>query len=175
MGLAGKSFVRMAKDIQQISKITVMTVLLLGVALFLAACGGQGAAVKAKWIEAQLAGDVISIPVGAVNSNKIVHFKVPAAPGNDINFMAYDLDGQLIIRANVCPPCRSVGFSLKGDTLVCDTCATTFKAKTGAGIAGACVGYPKAAVPYAISDGKMVMQSNDLVLAYQNTNEPGLP
>ena len=89
--------------------------------------------------------------------------------------MAYGLDGEIYVRSNVCPPCWSVGFSLQRDILVCDTCLTTFKAKTGDGIEGACVDYPKAAVLYEVSDGKVVMRGNDLLAAYQNTNELGWP
>ncbi|MFH1651537.1 MAG: Fe-S-containing protein, partial [Chloroflexota bacterium] len=95
--------------------------------------------------------------------------------GGRLSFMAYEQDGSLIVRANVCPPCRSVGFSLAGDTLVCDSCGTTFKAKTGDGISGACVAYPKAAAAYDINNGQAVLKSADLLTAYQNTTAPGLP
>ncbi|MFC2066075.1 Fe-S-containing protein [Chloroflexota bacterium] len=176
MGLLSKILSKMVKGIKQTSKVAMIGIVLLGVILAVAACNSQDAQkpVKATWIKPQVAGDTVSIPVSEVN-NKIVHFSVPVAAGSEMAFMAYELDGNLNVRANVCPPCRSVGFSLSKDTLVCDTCRTTFKAKTGDGISGACVGYPKAAVPYQISDGKLVMKGNDLVTAYQNTNEPGLP
>jgi len=89
--------------------------------------------------------------------------------------MAYILDGKIYARANVCPPCRSVGFSLSGDILVCNSCSTKFKATTGEGVSGACVKYPKASVSYTISDGNVVMNKADLVTAYQNTLNPGWP
>ncbi len=177
MGLLSKSFTNMTKGILHISKITLISIVLLGVILALAACSGQDTrtTVKATWIEPQVASDMISIPVSEVDDNKIVHFNVPLALDREIAFMAYDISGEIYVRANVCPPCRSVGFSLSGDTLVCDTCRTTFKARTGDGISGACVAYPKASVPYDIGDGKIVMSGNDLLLAYQKTNEPGWP
>ena len=153
---------------------TLLILMLLGAV----ACSGNSTKsnepIKATWIEPQVAGDTVSFPVNEVNDNKMIHFKLATIDG-DIAFMAYDIDGKLNVRANVCPPCRSIGFSLSKDTLVCDTCRTTFKAKTGEGISGGCVGYPKAAVPYEISDSKVIMRGNDLVTAYQNTNEPGLP
>jgi nitrite reductase/ring-hydroxylating ferredoxin subunit len=172
-----KSFTKMAKRIQLISITTIIGIVLLGVILTLAACSGQGvqAMVKATWIEPQVTGDTISIPVSEVKNNKIVHFNVPLALDTEIAFMAYDLSGEIYVRANVCPPCRSVGFSLSGDTLVCDTCRTTFEAKTGEGISGACVAYPKASVPYQIGDGKIVMSGDDLFLANQRTNQRGWP
>jgi len=39
----------------------------------------------------------------------------------------------------------------------------------------ACVDFPKASVPYEISDGNIVMKGTDLIAAYQDTLEPGLP
>ena len=177
MGLLTKSFTKMVKGIQQISIIAMITVVLLGVILAVAACSGQDAQtpVTATWVTPQVVGDSVSIPVSEVNNNKIVHFSVPVAVGSEIAFMAYEIDGNLNVRANVCPPCRSIGFSLSKDTLICDTCRTTFEAKTGDGVSGGCVSYPKAAVLYEISEGKVVMRGNDLLSAYQYTLEPGRP
>jgi len=130
--------------------------------------------IKAKWIEPQVAGDTVSIPVSGVEDNWNTHFKI-GAQGGDINFMAYIVDGEIYVRANACPPCRSVGFSLQRDILVCDTCRTTFEAETGDGIEGGCVEYPKAPVPYEITDGNVVMRGDDLLTAYQDTLKSGWP
>ena len=89
--------------------------------------------------------------------------------------MAYIVGGEIFVRANVCPPCRSIGFSLEEAVLICDRCATTFKAETGEGIEGACVDFPKASVPYEVSNGNVAMKGTDLVAAYQDTTEPGWP
>jgi nitrite reductase/ring-hydroxylating ferredoxin subunit len=159
------------------SKI-IPVLVLLAMILSTVACSGNSAQsnepIKATWIEPQVVGDTVSIPVSKVENNKIVDFKLVTLGGN-IAFMAYELGGEVYVRSNVCPPCRSVGFSLQGDTLVCDTCLTIFNAKTGDGIEGACVDFPKASVPYEISDGNIVMKSNDLVAAYQSTLNPGWP
>lgn len=130
--------------------------------------------IKAKWIEPQVDGNTVSVPVSDVENNWNIHFKLEAQAG-EMNFMAYLLDGKIYVRANVCPPCRSIGYSLDKDILVCDRCATTFKANTGDGIQGACVNYPKALVQYEISDGEIVMKEADLVVAYENTLKPGWP
>ena len=61
------------------------------------------------------------------------------------------------------------------DILVCDTCKTTFEAKTGDGIKGACVDYPKASIRYEIKNDDLAMKKADLAVAYQNTIEPGWP
>ena len=130
--------------------------------------------IKATIIEARVNGDSVSIPVSAVESDWNTQFAVNAQPGK-MNFMAYLLNNKIYIRADVCPPCRSIGYSLDGNTLICDRCATTFKADTGNGIAGACVDYPKALVPYQISNSNIVMSQADLVTAYEATLNPGWP
>ncbi len=130
--------------------------------------------IKAKIIEAQVNGDSVSIPVSEVESDWNTQFAVNAPAGN-MNFMAYLLNNKIYVRADVCPPCRSIGYSLDGNILVCDRCATTFKADTGNGIQGACVNYPKALVPYEITNGNIIMKQVDLVVAYENTINPGWP
>lgn len=132
--------------------------------------------IGATWIEAQVNGDnqTVSLPLSELESNWNTHFKLSTTDG-DINFMAYVFDGEVYVRANICPPCKSVGFALDeaARKLICDRCATTFAAETGAGIAGACVDYPKASVAYEISGGNIVMAGSDLLGAHQETLLPG--
>ena len=130
--------------------------------------------VVAKLIEAQVNGDIVSIPVSGIENNWNTRFEVQATDG-DVSAMAYVLNGVIYVRADICPPCRSRSFTLNGNILDCDTCHTKFNATTGAGISGACVNYPKASVSYTITDGNVVMSKADLVTAYQNTVKPGLP
>jgi len=150
----------------------VIIVLGIGYALFIGV--QSNVPIEATWITTQVVGDTVSIPVREVENNKIVHFRL-GTPSGAIAFMAYKVAGKLYVRSNVCPPCRSVGFSLQRDILVCDSCQTTFNAKTGDGIEGACVDFPKASAPYEIKDGNMVMRGSDIVTAYQNTQQPGWP
>ena len=130
--------------------------------------------IEQKWIEPQVNGETLSIPVSVLETDWNTRFKVQTASG-EITGMAYILDGKTYVRANVCPPCRSVGFRLSGNTLICMSCGTKFNATTGEGVSGACVKYPKASVSYTISDGNVVMNKADLVTAYQNTLNPGWP
>ena len=124
--------------------------------------------VDAKWIEPLVNGDTVSISVSEIENNWNTRFKLQTTDGNIVT-MAYILNGAIYVRASVCPPCRSQGFTLSGNTLVCDICGTRFAASTGDGISGACVKFPKASVSYTISDGNMVMSIADLVTAYQKT------
>ncbi len=130
--------------------------------------------IKATWLEPQIEGNAVSIMLSDVETNWNTHFGLGEEHGN-MNFMAYVLDGEVFVRANVCPPCRSVGFSLNGDELVCDSCRTLFSSKTGEGISGACKDFPKAVVAHEIVNGKIVMQLEDLTTAYENTTEAGWP
>jgi nitrite reductase/ring-hydroxylating ferredoxin subunit len=134
--------------------------------------------ISPEWIGAGVLGigsDTVSIPTSEIASGKMLHFAVSSLPGGAANFMAYNLAGQTHVRANVCPPCRSIGFSLLGDILVCDSCGTRFNANTGDGISGACKDFPKAAVEYAVSGDNMVMGFDDLTISYANTEKPGWP
>lgn len=153
----------------------IIGILLILVTLGVMACSAKDTPpIKATWINAQISGDVASIPASEVENNGLVHFKLATLDG-DMAFMAYGLEDKTYVRSNICPPCMSMGFSLQDDTLVCDTCATTFDAKRGEGISGACVDFPKASVSYGIIDGNIVMAGDDLIAAHQNTLIPGLP
>lgn len=92
-------------------------------------------------------------------------------PINNMSFMAYQLDGNYYIRANVCVPCGSESFTLQNGTLLCGSCGTVFNATTGAGMRGvsACMTYAKKAVVYTTDGGNMVVTLTDLSTAYQNT------
>jgi nitrite reductase/ring-hydroxylating ferredoxin subunit len=154
-----------------LKKIILILVLLILVSSIVA-CSDNGTQnsqrIEATWTNPQVLGDIISIPVSEVENDKIMHFEF-TTQDKDMTFMAYDLSGEIYVRANICPPCRSIGFSLQQSTLVCDTCGTVFDATTGAGINGACVDYPKAAVAYNMDNGNIIMNSIDLVAAYQDT------
>jgi len=158
--------------------ISTVIVAIIAVSIYFVLFGGSGGSnrsnepIKATWIEPLVAGDTVSIPVSEVEKDGNIHFNVKTQ-GEDMNFMAYVLDGDTHVRANVCPPCRSIGFSLDQHILVCDRCATTFNAQTGEGIEGACVDYPKASVSYETQEGNIVMNIANLIAAYQDTVEPG--
>ena len=168
------------------SRAAVIGASLFSLMLILVACAGPAATpastpisnpkssgpVKATWIEAKLVGDTISVPAKDVQNNIMSHFKLGTSAG-EIAFMAYELDGKTYVRASICPPCQSDSFSLQKDTLVCDRCATVFNAKTGSGIKGACVAFPKASVSYETNGGDLVMKGNSLITAYVDTLKPG--
>lgn len=151
---------------------------LIAITLGVASCSSSNPPsnepIKATWIDPQVVDDTVSIPASEVETNGNVHFNLEIH-GEDMNFMAYIVDGETYVRANVCPPCLSIGFSLEDAALICDRCATTFDAETGEGIKGACVDYPKASVPYEIDGDNIVMNGADLTASYEDALEPGWP
>ncbi len=169
-----KGFIR-AKGMQYISRAIITGIVLLSIILIIAGCSSNSEPIKAIWITVPEASDTVAIPVSVVNENKMVHFMLGKGPNGDIAFMVYEMNKEIYARSNVCPPCWSVGFSLQNDILVCDSCATTFNAKTGDGIKGSqsCVGFPKESVPYEIKDDTIIMKYGDLITSYQKTLEPG--
>lgn len=160
------------KMIHRIPVITVIVIILFVILLSMVGCA-EPAPIKATWVSIPLAFDNMSVPLNEVTENKIVHFSVETESTGKMAFMAYELDKQIYVRSNVCPPCMSVGFSLQKNTLVCDTCSTTFNAKTGEGIKGACVDFPKESVDYNIVDKNITMNIVDMAASYRNTIEPG--
>ena len=128
--------------------------------------------IPAVWIDTVVDGGEVSISLAEVQQNLNTNFRLETE-GTTRNFMAYILNEELHVRANACPPCKSIGFALESDILVCDRCATTFEAETGAGIAGACVNFPKEAIDYKINGDVVSMELADLIKAYEETIEPG--
>lgn len=159
------------------SKVKLIGVVLVAVilsAIFLTACSSSGsnAKINSTLVKPGVSGSNVSLAQSEVEKYKIVKFKYDTGSGN-ISFMAYQLDNQLQVRADICVPCRSEDYALKDDTLVCNTCGTVFSAKNGAGISGACVNYPKASVAYSVVNGNLVMKGTDLTAAYVDTLKPG--
>jgi len=124
--------------------------------------------IAGTWMDVEVEGESVILPLDEVVAVGNAHFSL-TLDERKMDFMAYVLGDVLHVRANACPPCRSVGYALDGDTLVCDMCQTTFEAGDGSGIEGACVDYPKAAADYSIEGGLIVMTSDELVRAYDET------
>ncbi len=164
-------------------RTTILTALTLAVLLVAAGCSGTpttseesttgtSGPVPGTWIEVEGDDTTVRIPLDTIEKYANTHFSMETN-GERLDYMAYLLDGTVHIRANVCPPCRSRGFALDGEVLVCDACATMFDARDGSGIQGACVDYPKAAVMYEIGDEMVTASVSALVEAFEETVMPG--
>ncbi len=119
-------------------------------------------------LDAVLNGDSVTIPVVAIEDVRNAEFSFELG-GRRLDFLAYVLDGELFVRAAACPPCNSTTFALDGYELICDACDTRFDGWTGAGLDGACVDYPKAAVAYEFNGDLVAMTVADLVASWEKT------
>jgi hypothetical protein len=171
---------------KKILGIIAVTVI-LGTILALAGCSKNSASAQGTStgggtysptsITPAILADSVTIPVSTVNTDKNVEFNVTFDQGT-ASYMAYVYNGAIQVRASVCVPCQGRSFTVKGNTLVCNTCGTVFSAQTGKGISGvaACQNYPKASVSFTTgADGSLTMTKADLLTAFTNTLTPGLP
>jgi len=108
----------------------------------------------------------VSLPVAEIAQSGNGNFFL-----NNMSFMAYQLDGKLYVRADLCVPCGSRTFILQGGNLICGSCGTVFNATTGIGVRGAsaCMSYAKKAAAFTTGGGNIVITLTDLTAAYQNT------
>jgi nitrite reductase/ring-hydroxylating ferredoxin subunit len=153
--------------------ILIIVLILLAVSACSNQAGANSSLIKPTWITAEISTGSVSIPVSEVDKDIMTHFKVNT-PTDEYVFMAYNYAGKTYVRANVCVPCGSEKFSLKGNTLVCGSCGTVFDAQTGKGISGvkACQGYPKQPVEFQVNGGNILMKGTDLTTAFLSTLNP---
>ena len=73
--------------------------------------------------------------------------------------------GRLFVGSSLCEPCRGKTFSLAGETIVCDTCKTTYNIENHEFISGAkiCSTYPPVNMKPEIIDGKIVIQKEEVL------------
>ncbi|MEW6061133.1 MAG: Fe-S-containing protein [Bacteroidota bacterium] len=95
-------------------------------------------------------GSKISIPLDVVQKNKIVSFKLEER-NVAIPLLAYiTTDGKVVTAISVCEPCNSQRFHTKGETIVCNSCGTTWELNTLEAISGSCGKYPPDAIPNSL-------------------------
>ncbi|UCD22754.1 MAG: hypothetical protein JSW22_03805, partial [Chloroflexota bacterium] len=79
-------------------KKAMLGLVLLAVILTIVSCSNgnppSGDPTSATWIEPQVVDDTVSIPVSEVEHNRNTHFNVETQ-GEDMNFMAYIVDGDI--------------------------------------------------------------------------------
>jgi len=96
-------------------------------------------------IEPLIEGGWVSIPLALLEENDIVYFEVENNEGFLVPLMAYITPtGRIFTGSSMCEPCRGRYFSLAGETLVCDTCRTTYTIESREFISGSqdCGAYP---------------------------------
>ena len=117
-------------------------------------------------VEPVVADGKIEIDFEEVNTNNIVYFEVENDENQLVPLMAYITpSGRLFTGSSMCEPCRGRTFSLAGETLVCDTCRTTYTIEDHKFISGAktCGQYPPVQMNNRIEDGKIVIDLDEVL------------
>lgn len=99
----------------------------------------------------------IILPIEVVRKNKFVSFEYN---GKNIRvpLLAYiSEDGTLVTAIRMCEPCNSKSFHIKGSTLVCDACGTTWKLNDLEAIQGGCAKYPPEPIPSEIEGDQIII------------------
>ena len=120
-------------------------------------------------VEPLIEDDMIKIPLAVVDGNSIVSFTVENDEGFAVPLMAYITpSGRLFAGSSMCEPCRGRTFSLAGETLVCDTCRTTYTIENHQFITGstACGAYPPVYMEPQVEDGTINIEL-DKVLSWR--------
>lgn len=107
-------------------------------------------------VETTIEGEWLTIPLAAVDEHGIVYFEVENDEGFQVPLMAYvGPSGQIFAGSSMCEPCRGRTFSLAGETLVCDTCRTTYTIEEHEFISGSpvCGKYPPVSMDPIVEEG----------------------
>jgi hypothetical protein len=108
----------------------------------------------------------IRIPFADVDRYNIVYFEAENDEGTVVPLMAYITpSGRLFVGSSMCEPCRGRTFSLAGETLLCDTCRTTYTIEEHKFISGAvaCGSYPPVNMNGRVEDGNVVFDQAEVL------------
>lgn len=125
-----------------------------------------GKLIKMTNVEPLVESDSIKIPLDTVDQNSIVYFESENKNKEIVTMMAYITpSGRLFAGSSLCEPCRGTTFSLAGDTIVCDTCKTTYNIETHEFISGAkiCGTYPPVNMKPEVIDGQIVIPKEEIL------------
>jgi hypothetical protein len=125
-----------------------------------------GKLIKMTKIEPIVDEESLQIPLETVDQSNIVYFESENQDKAIVPMMAYITpSGRLFVGSSLCEPCRGKTFSLAGETLVCDTCKTTYNIENHEFISGAkvCGQYPPVNMNPEIIDGNIVIQKEEVL------------
>jgi len=118
-------------------------------------------------VEPEVADGYVLIAGDILSEYDHIRFTV-VQDGRDYEFFGYMIDGNLRVRAAVCPCCGDDGLSHGGTCLSCHSCGTTFGLEDDYSDDDAC-GFPAGEVPYEARGNCVAMLLGDLVEAYERT------
>lgn len=92
----------------------------------------------------------IIVPLDIVKEKKIVAFNY-STPKSITPLLAYmSSEGKIVTAISMCEPCNSKRFHIKGETLVCNACGSTWELDNLRAISGACGRFPPDAIPSTV-------------------------
>lgn len=125
-----------------------------------------GQVISMTTITPEVKEDKVIFPLEEVDSNNIVYFELENDQNELVPIMAYlTPSGRLFVGSSMCEPCRGRKFSLAGETLVCDTCKTTYNIETHEFLSGAaiCGKLPPINMNPVIEDENIVFDYNEVL------------
>lgn len=108
----------------------------------------------------------IKISLNEVAEKNIVYFEIANDEGFLVPLMAYITpSGRLFAGSSMCEPCGGRTFSLAGETLVCDTCRTTYTIEGHKFLAGSpvCGAYPPVYMNPVLEGGMVVIDLQEVL------------
>ena len=108
----------------------------------------------------------VRIPLAELERSSIVYFELENDQGTLVPLMAYITpSGRLFMGSSMCEPCGGRTFSLAGETLVCDTCRTTYTIEDHQFISGAiaCGSFPPDNMNGIVVDGMAVIELQEVL------------
>ena len=98
-------------------------------------------------IISKVEGNKIILPFDVVQKNKFVWFSYKEN-NSVIPLLAYiTTEGKIVTAISICEPCNSQRFHMKNETIVCNSCGTTWNLNTLEAISGSCGKFPPDAIP----------------------------
>lgn len=129
-----------------------------------------GRLVSMTVVEPVIEEEKIILSLEEIDAHNIVYFEAENSAGEAVPIMAYITpSGRLFVGSSMCEPCQGRTFSLAGETLVCDTCRTTYNIETREFISGSviCGQYPPVDFEPTLENGKIVIERGK-VLEWRN-------
>ena len=125
-----------------------------------------GRVVSMARVEPVVENGQIKLPLAEIDRNNIVFFELENDQGTLVPMMAYITpSGRLFAGSSMCEPCRGRTFSLAGETLVCDTCRTTYTIEDHRFISGAaiCGSYAPVYMNPVVTNGMVVIDQQQVL------------
>ncbi|PKM50488.1 MAG: hypothetical protein CVV02_11145 [Firmicutes bacterium HGW-Firmicutes-7] len=125
-----------------------------------------GKLISMTTINPELQEGKVVFPLEEVDNNNILYFELENDENVLVPIMAYITpSGRLFVGSSMCEPCRGRTFSLAGETIVCDTCKTTYNIETHEFISGApaCGKLPPINMNPKVENGNVIIDYNEIL------------